>query len=250
VRGAAAIALVLALAGDARAETEHRKARLAIIGGATAVYITSAILLTDRVAPEECRWCATNALDTAARDAFVWSDRGAAATTSTVTGYFLAPASALGLLALADSSHVVDDAMPVLEAALASQIVTQLVKFSVGRQRPYAHFGTGPATPSSEDNLSFTSGHTSIAFAFAVGAGTVAHRRGTRYEPVIWASGLALAAATAYLRIAADKHYLTDTLGGAAIGSAAGLFVPRLTGSLPEMQVVPGRSGITLAGRF
>jgi membrane-associated phospholipid phosphatase len=250
VTRAAAIALVVALAGSARAETEHRKARLAIIGGATAVYITSVVLLQDRLAPAECRWCSANALDTVARDAFVWSDRGAAATASTVTGYFLAPASALGLLALADSSQFVDDAIPVLEAALAAQIVTQLVKLAFARQRPYAHFGTGPATPSSEDNLSFTSGHTNIAFAFAVGAGTVAHRRGTRYEPVIWASGLTLATATAYLRIAADKHYLTDTLGGAVIGAAAGLFVPRLTGSLPEMQVVPGRSVITLAGRF
>ena len=246
----AAIVLVVALAGTARAEPEHRKARLAIIGGATAVYITGTLLLQDRLAPAECRWCGTNALDTAARDAFVWSDRGAAATTSTVTGYFLAPASALGLLALADTANFVDDAIPVLEAALASQIATQLVKFSFGRQRPYAHFGTGPATPSSEDNLSFTSGHTSVAFAFAVGAGTVAHRRGTRYEPVIWASGLALATATAYLRIAADKHYLTDTIGGAAIGAAAGLVVPRLTRSLPEIQVVPGRSAISLAGRF
>ena len=38
----------------------------------------------------------------------------------------------------------------------------------------------------------------------------------------IWASTLSLATVTGYLRIAADKHYFTDVLVGAIIGSTVG----------------------------
>jgi membrane-associated phospholipid phosphatase len=207
-------------------------------------------VIQDKLAPGACRWCGANGLDTSVRDALLWSDPGRAAALSNVTAYVLAPIAALGLPLFDDAPHLADDAIPVLEAVVAGQLVTQVVKLSVGRQRPYAHFATGAFASSSEDNLSFSSGHTSIAFAFAVGAGTVAHARHARLEPVIWASGLAIAATTAYLRIAADKHWLTDTLGGAAIGSAAGYIVPRLARSLPEMEVVPTRSGIAVVGRF
>jgi hypothetical protein len=39
---------------------------------------------------------------------------------------------------------------------------------------------------------------------------------------------LSLAAATGYLRIAADSHYFSDVLVGAAVGTAVGLLVPHL----------------------
>ena len=42
----------------------------------------------------------------------------------------------------------------------------------------------------------------------------------------MWATGLTFAAATAYLRVAADKHYFTDVLASAAIGVAVGWAVP------------------------
>lgn len=252
MRLAAALALCAALAGTARAEPRlrHRKTHVLALGAGGVVYLLSGTVVQDALAPDACRWCGANGLDSSVRDALVWSDPGRAAAISNVTGYVLAPIAGLGLLLLDDPPRIVDDAIPVLEGVVAGQLVTQVVKLAVGRQRPYAHFATGAFASSSEDNLAFTSGHTSIAFAFAVGAGTVAHARRARLEPVIWASGLAIAASTAYLRIAADKHWLTDTLGGAAIGSAAGYFVPRLARSLPEMEVVPTRSGVALAGRF
>ncbi len=50
--------------------------------------------------------------------------------------------------------------------------------------------------------------------------------RGYRLAPLVWASSLPWAAVTGYLRIAADKHYLTDVLTGALIGSAVGFLVP------------------------
>ena len=42
----------------------------------------------------------------------------------------------------------------------------------------------------------------------------------------MWAAGLTLATTGAYLRIAADRHYATDVLAGAIVGSAVGFGVP------------------------
>ena len=248
----AAFVLCVAFATSAHAEPRlrHRKAHVVALGAGGVVFVLAGTVVQDALAPDACRWCGANGLDSSVRDALVWSDPRRAAALSNVTGYVLAPIAALGLPLFDDAAHIADDAIPVLEGLVAAELVTQAVKLSFGRQRPYAHFATGEYASSVEDNLSFTSGHTSIAFAFAVGAGTVAHARHARLEPVIWATGLAIAATTAYLRIAADKHWLTDTLGGAAIGSAAGYFVPRLAGALPEMEVVPTRSGVAVVGRF
>jgi membrane-associated phospholipid phosphatase len=138
-----------------------------------------------------------------------------------------------------------------MEAVWGTQFVTQLVKITAGRQRPYAHYRTEPAPLTQEDNLSFPSGHTALTVSLAVGAGLVAQRRGYRLAPVIWTSGLAIAAATGYLRMAADRHYLTDVLSGAAVGALGGALIPWLTGSLPaHAAVVPQPGGLALAGRF
>src|SRR6059058_3168029 len=73
------------------------------------------------------------------------------------------------------------------------------------------------------DNLSFFSGHATLAFALATSAGTVASMRHHRLAPVMWAVGLLLATTGGYLRIAADRHYATDVLTGALVGSAVGI---------------------------
>jgi membrane-associated phospholipid phosphatase len=54
----------------------------------------------------------------------------------------------------------------------------------------------------------------------------VATMRGRKSAPWLWASGLSLAAVSSWLRIAADRHYLTDVLAGAALGSLMGVSVP------------------------
>jgi hypothetical protein len=62
---------------------------------------------------------------------------------------------------------------------------------------------------------------------------------------------MTLATATAYLRIAADKHYLSDVVAGAALGAIGGMLIPVATGSLPRgVDVVPTGNGVAVAGRF
>jgi membrane-associated phospholipid phosphatase len=61
-----------------------------------------------------------------------------------------------------------------------------------------------------------------------VAAATTAQLRGYRAAPYLWAIGLPLAAFTGYARMAADRHYFTDVLTGALVGSAVAAAVPLL----------------------
>ncbi len=60
----------------------------------------------------------------------------------------------------------------------------------------------------------------------AVAAAEVATLRGRRAAPWFWIVGLGLATRVGWARMAANAHWLTDVLAGAAVGSAAGVAVP------------------------
>jgi membrane-associated phospholipid phosphatase len=203
----------------------------------TVAWFTSEALKS-RLAPATCRWCNPPGVDVAVRGALRWSNTQGADTLSYATGFALAPLAALGVDAAAvyasggTSREWRDDALVMAEAAVASMDVNQIVKFAVGRERPFVHALPAAAkartAQPSDNDLSFYSGHTTFAFSSAVSAGTLATMEGYRAAPWIWAGGLTLAAATAYLRIAADRHWFTDVLTGAALGSAVGVVVPLL----------------------
>jgi membrane-associated phospholipid phosphatase len=121
-----------------------------------------------------------------------------------------------------------------VESGAITTALLQVVKHRVNRPRPYAHYcepGCGDDLSERDTQLSFFSGHTALAFSFAVSAGTIASMRDYRNAGWVLGSGLTMAAATGYLRIAADRHYFTDVLVGAAVGAAVGWAVPRLHGT-------------------
>ncbi len=219
-----------------------RKRDIIIVAVAGAAYVSSEFL-KDQLTPGHCRWCAGNAFDDGARDAVVWDKRSRANTLSNLTGYALLPGVALGLggLAAAHDDRFggwLDDAIVITGAAVVAGNLNQLTKFLAMRERPFQH-ALAPADKSTshDANLSFYSGHTTLAFSLAVGAGTVASIRGYRWRGLIWASGLTLAVATGYLRMAADKHYLSDVLVGAATGAGLGWGIPMLRRRCPGMTV-------------
>lgn len=229
---------------------------LAAIAVGGTIYISSETFLKDKLAADECRFCAPNALDRSLRDALVWSAPARAHSLSNLFGFVVTPALELSLVALASSgvddraARVLDDAIPVIESGVLAALLNQTVKFAVARRRPFVAFGDPSLPPDVDDNTSFYSGHTTLVFALATTAGVVAHRRGYRLAPVIWASGYILGATTGYLRIAADRHYVTDVVVGAVAGTAVGLAVPLLFHDLRGIQVLPSRDGVTIAGRF
>jgi membrane-associated phospholipid phosphatase len=206
---------------------------LVLTGTALALWFGSE-LAKDRLAPSECRFCGTNALDASARDALVWSDTDRARHTSDLLAAAVLPGALAAHQLLAargagDTREGLVDLLVVVQAAALAADLNQLVKFSVARQRPFVRYGDAETlVVDSDDNVSFYSGHTTLTFALATAAGTVSSLRGYRTAPWVWATGLTLAATTGYLRIAGDKHYLSDVLVGAAVGAAAGVALPRL----------------------
>ena len=258
----AAAAVLLCAPAPASAEIKsdrERAIRIAAIAGAIGLYVVSETVAKDALAPDACRWCSAGPLDDGFHEVTVWGDPGRAKRLSDVIGYGVTPIGIGALLVYAGAnaaprrvSRALDDMIAMFEIVWGTQLVTQIVKISAARERPYAHYPTEQSPPSSQDdNLSFFSGHSSLTFSIAVGAGLIAHRRGYRSEPVIWGAGLALAATTAYLRMAADRHYFTDVLAGSAAGALGAALIPRLTGSLPAgTSIVPQPNGLALAGRF
>jgi membrane-associated phospholipid phosphatase len=225
-------------AAPVRAEPTELSVRrgpsLAFSLGGGLLYLLSETAFKDDLAPSGCRWCDgddLNGVDRGVRDALVWDDPASARTISNVTGYVGAPLVAFGVLALAGREHgvdrVIDDELIVFEAVIGAGLLNQGVKFLVGRERPFVRaLPPGDKPGEADDNLSFYSGHTSLTFSLAVASGTVASLRGYREAPWIWATGLTLAGATGYLRIAGDKHYFTDVVTGAVVGSFVGFAVP------------------------
>ena len=225
-------------------------------------------LLKDNFAPDACIWCQTNAMDETITDGLSWSTPPYAARTADVTAFGVVPVLSFGALALSSGlegrfGNFGADALLVAESLTVSSLVNQFVKFGVGRARPFTIRGDAEMySDRADDNLSFYSGHTNLAFVLVVSAGTIAHLRNYDAEPYIWGIGIPIAAFVAYARIAAQKHYFSDVLIGAAIGSTIGFLIPWLhrntsnSGSKIDhsgdrsLTMVPGNRMITFSGQF
>lgn len=262
---ALALALLVALPTAAPRADPPRPLRhelrvdAAIVGATSALWIASE-LAKDRIAPDECRLCGTNALDDRVRGALVWSRPEHARVASDVLALVI-PAATLGSSVLAaraggDAREGLLDALFIGEAVLLAGNVNQVVKLTAGRPRPFVRFGEGDAEREPDDFLSFYSGHASFAFSFVAATGTVASLRGYSSAPWVYGVGFPLAATVAYLRMAGDMHYLSDVLTGALVGTAIGLAAPRLlhpreregeAGGGAALTVVPFPIGLRLA---
>lgn len=249
------IAPVLALAslacgGVARAEepvTEpvdlHHDLRVDVPAtAALAVVVVGWRLLRDDLEPSTCRWCdgaapgRVNAIDDWFRTGLKRNDTRPANITSYAIAFGAVPISAGALTVLAAvadnrGDEALVDLVAVTEGGLTAMLVTEVLESVTLRTRPYVH-----AIANDEERAavvaqtgafhSFPAGHVVEAFGVAAASGVVASMRGYRLAPLVWAAGLVLGVATAYTRIAADRHYFTDTLAGAAIGTVVGGGVP------------------------
>lgn len=232
---AAVLAAVLALPAPVRAQQPPRILEVdraqtwAVTGGATGALLL-ALAFQKQLAPTTCRWCGSNGFDTSIRDALKWKDTGAASLGSDVL-QFGVPVLAMGSLVLSGldaggKGRVVgEDLLVTAEAVSVALLAMQVTKLAAGRIRPYAWADPG-SVQGRNAYASFFSGHTTATFAVASAAGTVARLRGYRAWGWILGVGMAAAATTGYLRIAADRHWATDVIAGAAVGSLAGFGLP------------------------
>lgn len=233
-----------------------------LTGLGVAFWIVEETALKDAFAPDDCRWCdrdeggndSLNGLDANMRDLVRWDNTGAADTASNVTAYVVGPIVALGMGAVAAGREGRlpewrENTLEILEAMVIATVVGKLSKVAFARKRPYAHYSTDQTEPDDPDeNESFVSGHTTLAFSLAVAGGTVASIRGYKTAPWVWAIGLTAAAATGYFRMAADQHYATDVLVGAVTGGAIGFAVPWFLGrrDIPQGEAPPPAPAPTL----
>lgn len=126
--------------------------------------------------------------------------------------------------------------------------ITFSLKLATHRQRPAEALNPDPYRfdgPSFRlQNLSFPSGHTTIAFATAVSL-SLSLDRWYYTIPL-----LTLASATGYQRVVAGKHWPSDVFLGALIGSGVAYSVhraPRQEGRLKAMLLPLGQGGLLFA---
>ena len=231
----------------------NRLVHLGVTGGLGVVYVATETVLKSSLSATTCRWCDPPPFDRVTRNALVWNDPKRANLLGSIAAYGVAPIVGIGFLIVADSdaswARLIDDILPVAESVLVAEVITQAVKFSVGRQRPYAHFDDVHADRGThDDNTSFISGHSVLGFSITASAGLLCHWRHYWTEPYVWASGITLSLAVEYLRMSADKHYLSDVVVGGFVGLASGLLVPRLMRR--DIAIVPIKDGASIVGTF
>jgi len=121
--------------------------------------------------------------------------------------------------AFADSSSGRIEAFSMIEAGALSTVTAEGFKFAAGRLRPDQ---TTRVDDWRAGGSSFPSLHATAAFAI----GTVLAESGS--DDFRWARrllGYGIGAGTAYLRLHDNQHWLSDTVAGAALGTATGAFV-------------------------
>ena len=105
---------------------------------------------------------------------------------------------------LRDQPKVSHLGMDLLQAQILTEILVQPIKFATHRQRPDL-----------SDHQSFPSGHAAVTFA---GATVIERHLGWRKSIL----GYSIASYVAASRLHDNRHYLSDVIFGAAVGSIAG----------------------------
>lgn len=162
---------------------------------------------------------------------------------------FGAPLAA-GLAVPGTGETRVHAALVVAESVLVTRGVTSVLKASFQRPRPNAYADEGgPLGPGTYHSM--PSGHTSSSFAAATGLVTVLTQRrpGCRATPWIAAGAYATAVTVGFLRVDAGRHFPSDVVAGAALGTSVGWAVAR-SRELPDVVLAPAPDGVSVLVRF
>jgi membrane-associated phospholipid phosphatase len=230
---------------------------------ASGVLVTALVL--SRAAPEACRWCESNGFDEGVRSALVAAYPREPGMLSDIAVAGVLPSFALGALlvpayAAERYRHGVENLVIVATATGLTLGLALGLKAAVARERPAEHHGALSRSPAadrpSERYVSFYSSHTAAAFAVASSATTVSYLRGYASAPYVAVVGGAFGVGVSVLRIAADMHWASDVLAGAAAGTLIGTAVPLLLHRRAEssLSLVPavgrGFTGLHARGAF
>ena len=122
-----------------------------------------------------------------------------------------------------------------VETFALQNAINQIVRSSQLWPRPYIYAKRGEGREKAESARgeaygSFYSGHASAAFTVAVFTGEWFSEiyPNSKYKPLVWASSFALASGVAGLRVVAGKHYPTDIVVGALMGTGISFGILKL----------------------
>jgi len=139
-------------------------------------------------------------------------------------------ASFAGAIAAQQGHRPLDGAVIAGEGFLLCAGITSIAKELVRRPRPYRFNPDVPAAlhHPREDFVSFWSGHAANTAAITLSAAALIERSQARPElkTAAWIGAAATPVLMGYLRVRAGKHFITDVLAGAVVGTAVGLAVP------------------------
>ena len=114
--------------------------------------------------------------------------------------------------AFTGNSQAWNNAYTMFEATFYSGLVTNVLKYTVRERRP-----------NGGQRVSFPSGHTATAFAFASVVGA-------RHPWYVGIMAYSLAGFVAYSRMNDNQHWLHDVLAGATIGTSYGVGISEING--------------------
>jgi len=193
------------------------------VGGATA-----GVAFVSRPPAARCAPC--DSLDLPSYERIgIRSNSSAARTASTVLVLGVAGGAALASLSGMSPARARGDFAVLADAGSWTVAVTEVLKVAVHRARPAVYRADGSAAAADPDNReSFPSSHTSVAFAAATAYATLAARQhlphATRNSIILYVASTAVGV----LRVAGGKHFPTDVLAGAALGTGVGWATARL----------------------
>ncbi|HCY43411.1 MAG TPA: hypothetical protein DHV48_19095 [Prolixibacteraceae bacterium] len=139
---------------------------------------------------------------------------------------------------LAKNNKSVSTALLAFESYVLAGLITRVPKNLLGRERPDNWQGYGPLVFNGPlHGNSFPSGHATASFAIASVIAT--QYRDHKWVPVVAYSVASLAAIS---RVYDNKHWLSDVVAGAAIGTLVGNLVSQRS-SNSKISFVPYRNG-------
>jgi membrane-associated phospholipid phosphatase len=171
--------------------------------------------------------------------------------------YGVAVGAAALLLFDEGPTAALNDAVVVAETGLAATALASVMTLASSRPRPYMYGDKAPLSVrnSPDGGLSFLSSHAAISFGIATSTFMTMRRLHPRSNApwIVLGVGGALAAGVASARVMGGMHFISDSVGGAIVGTSLGVLIPSLHQS--PVAIVPvtgdaGQHGLALVARF
>lgn len=177
-----------------------------------------------------------------------------AKTASDITAYTGVALPVFLLLSPRSRNDAGNLAVLLAETMVLNQGVTDIIKSSARRPRPYLYVeGEGPeGLVEAYDRTSFLSAHTSntAAATFFLGRVFADYHPDSKLRPYVWTLSAALPAVTGYLRIRGGQHFPSDVIAGYVLGASIGYLVPTLHKrplASKRLVIVPSAGGVYLS---